>query len=176
MPRSLRISTRRTCRTWAARGICNRRKAQTSKDTTRDSFSLCTALWLRQQLKSPIRHVVLGAANVRFIQSEPHPGNCINTLSVRSIRFVDLQTPNPLFSIRSAACTGCPATDQGTSVQATRRNNLSVECTIIFPRRLRIAPLLCHSLKIRLAVYGVIFAALANSSLVISNSMPPDTL
>src|SRR5215469_16376302 len=71
---------------------------------------------------------------------------------------------------------GCPATDQGTSIQATRRNNLSVECTTIFPRRLRIAPLLCHSLKIRLVVYGVIFAALANSSFVISNSMPPETL
>jgi hypothetical protein len=38
------------------------------------------------------------------------------------------------------------------SVQATRRNNLSVERTIIFPRCLRIAPVLCHSLKMRLVV------------------------
>ena len=38
------------------------------------------------------------------------------------------------------------------------------------------APLRCHSLKRRLAVKGVTLAALANSSFVISSSIPPGTL
>ena len=51
-------------------------------------------------------------------------------------RFIQMATDDQVFQSR----------------QATRRNNLSMERTKIFPRRLLIAPVLCHSLKMRLVV------------------------
>ena len=60
-------------------------------------------------------------------------------------------------------------------VYLARRKSFLPEHRRIFPRFLRIAPALCHSLIKRLVVWGVIFAAAANSSLVTSRAMPPAT-
>src|SRR5215831_15268432 len=52
----------------------------------------------------------------------------------------------------------------------------SGERTTTFPRRFEIAPRRCHPLNIRQAVKRVTFEALANSSLVISISVPNSVL
>src|SRR5260370_4987295 len=57
----------------------------------------------------------------------------------------------------------------------TRSSSHSGERSSILPRRFTTARLVCHSLNKRLAINGTLFAALASSFFVTSNSTPPCT-
>ena len=119
------------------------------------------------EFSAALRHVYLS------------PRRTVSTPTIRSFWGVPFENiaATPTLQQSSKACQSNLEIEKRTESVSQRecKSSFSGEQRRILPRRFSTARFRCHSLNKRLAVNCVIFAALASSSLVASNSRPPGT-